>query len=57
MKLCVFLSPQFLMARNIPFVFMTGYNECSSIPPEFRAAPLVCKPFEEDEPAHRPRLV
>ncbi len=50
-----------LKARNIPFIFMTGYNECSSIPPEFRAAPLVCKPFEKDELraalalfAHRP---
>ena len=38
-----------LKARNIPFIFMTGYNECSSIPVEFRAAPLICKPFEEDE--------
>jgi CheY-like chemotaxis protein len=38
-----------LKARDIPFVFMTGYNERSSIPPEFRAAPLICKPFEEDE--------
>ncbi len=38
-----------LKARNIPFAFMTGYKECSSIPPEFRAAPLICKPFEEDE--------
>jgi CheY-like chemotaxis protein len=38
-----------LKARNIPFIFMTGYNECSSIPLEFRAAPLVSKPFEDDE--------
>ena len=38
-----------LKARNVPFVFMTGYNEWSSIPAEFRAAPLICKPFEEEE--------
>jgi DNA-binding response OmpR family regulator len=50
-----------LKARDIRFIFMTGYDEISSIPPAFRAAPLVCKPFEEDElraaldlSAHRP---
>lgn len=38
-----------LKARNIPFAFMTGYRESSLIPLEFRAAPLVCKPFKDDE--------
>ena len=38
-----------LKARGIPFVFVTGYHERSQIPPEFRSAPLVCKPFDDDE--------
>ena len=38
-----------LEARRIPFVFVTGYHERSQIPAEFRSAPLVCKPFEDDE--------
>ena len=38
-----------LAARKIPFIFLTGYRQPSLIPPEFSAAPLVCKPFSEDD--------
>jgi DNA-binding response OmpR family regulator len=38
-----------LTARRIPFMFLSGYCDLSRIPPEFREAPLVCKPFESDE--------
>ena len=38
-----------LAARKIPFIFLTGYRQSSLIPPELCAAPLVCKPFREDE--------
>jgi DNA-binding response OmpR family regulator len=38
-----------LKTRNIPFVFMTGYEDLSMIPLEFRAAPVVWKPFRDDE--------
>ena len=38
-----------LKSRKIPFVFMTGYRDRSLIPLEFRAAPVVWKPFDEDE--------
>lgn len=38
-----------LKMRKIPFVFMTGYPDLSFIPLEFRAAPVVWKPFYEDE--------
>jgi hypothetical protein len=40
-----------LKARDIPFIFMTGYDEISSIPPEFRAAP----PGERSHPELSPR--
>jgi len=38
-----------LARRGIPFMFLTGYTDLSRIPPEFRAAPLVCKPFATPE--------
>jgi DNA-binding response OmpR family regulator len=38
-----------LTARKIPFILLTGYRQSSLIPPELCAAPLVCKPFREDE--------
>ena len=38
-----------LAARKIPFILLTGYCQSSLIPPELCAAPLVCKPFREDE--------
>jgi DNA-binding response OmpR family regulator len=38
-----------LKARKIPFVFLTGYGDPSLIPRAFRAAPVVWKPFDEDE--------
>ncbi len=38
-----------LNARKIPFIFLTGYSEPSVFPAEFRAAPVVCKPFKDEE--------
>lgn len=38
-----------LAARRIPFLFLSAYSDLSMIPPEFREAPLVCKPFDSDE--------
>jgi DNA-binding response OmpR family regulator len=38
-----------LSARKIPFIFLTGYRQSSLIPPELCAAPLVCKPFREED--------
>jgi CheY-like chemotaxis protein len=37
-----------LSARRIPFMFLTGYP-AARIPIEYRAAPLVTKPFEPNE--------
>lgn len=38
-----------LDARGVPFIFLTGYADLSMIPAEFRAVPLICKPFETTE--------
>lgn len=38
-----------LMARGIPFIFLTGYHASSAIPLEFRRAPLISKPFATAE--------
>jgi CheY-like chemotaxis protein len=35
-----------LAARNVPFVFITGYDFDSSFPPEFREAPRMAKPLD-----------
>jgi CheY-like chemotaxis protein len=36
-----------LLARRIPFAFLTGYGaQVAKIPIEYRAAPLILKPFE-----------
>ena len=37
-----------LSVRRIPFMFLTGYPH-AAIPIEYRAAPLVSKPFEPNE--------
>ena len=37
-----------LSARRIPFMFLTGYPH-AVLPVEYRAAPLVAKPFEPNE--------
>jgi DNA-binding response OmpR family regulator len=37
-----------LRARNIPFVFSSGYGS-GSVPPEWRARPLAAKPFSPAE--------
>jgi len=38
-----------LADRSIPYLFLTGVDELSVIPPEFREVPLLCKPFREDD--------
>lgn len=38
-----------LKAHKILFIFMTGYRDPSVFPVEFRAAPVVCKPFGNEE--------
>jgi DNA-binding response OmpR family regulator len=38
-----------LTARRIPFIFLTGSSDLSLIPVEFRAAPLLGKPFDPDD--------
>jgi DNA-binding NtrC family response regulator len=35
-----------LSERNVPFIFMTGYGDATMIPPEFRSAPRLTKPFD-----------
>jgi DNA-binding response OmpR family regulator len=35
-----------LQARGVPFVFLTGYGDTETMPEEFRATPVVGKPFE-----------
>lgn len=34
-----------LAQRDIPFVFVTGYDAESALPPEYRATPRLSKPF------------
>lgn len=38
-----------LTARGIPFLFLTGMSDLSLIPVEFRAAPMISKPFDTGE--------
>ena len=38
-----------LSSRNIPFVFATGYDDKSWLPPALSAAPVVRKPYDSDE--------
>jgi DNA-binding response OmpR family regulator len=38
-----------LQQRGIPFCFLTAYSDLSLVPKQFRAVPLVSKPFEPDE--------
>jgi CheY-like chemotaxis protein len=42
----VFPVAEALLARNIPFVFSTGYGE-SGLPPHWRGRPTIQKPFTE----------
>jgi DNA-binding response OmpR family regulator len=44
-----FPAASILLARGIPFVFISGYSDTGLIPLECRGAPLVYKPFEADE--------
>jgi two-component SAPR family response regulator len=37
-----------LCRRNVPFVFVTGYNE-NALPDEFAERPRLCKPFKMGE--------
>jgi CheY-like chemotaxis protein len=43
----VFGVAEELMARNVPFVFSSGYGE-RFLPPQFDAAPHLSKPFEPE---------
>jgi DNA-binding LytR/AlgR family response regulator len=36
-----------LAGLNVPFLFLTGYDDRAIIPPEFRAVPFLSKPVEE----------
>ena len=38
-----------LMQRGIPFCFLTAHGDLSLVPQQFRAMPLVSKPFESKE--------
>jgi CheY-like chemotaxis protein len=38
-----------LSAREIPFVFLTGYSDAATLPPEFRERPRMAKPFDGAE--------
>lgn len=40
-----------LAERSIPYLFLTGFDELSVIPPEFRDVPLLSKPFLEADMA------
>lgn len=40
---------QVLHGRGIPFCFLTAYGDLSLVPQQFRAVPLVSKPFETKE--------
>jgi CheY-like chemotaxis protein len=41
-----------LAGRNIPFVFITGYDLESSFPPEFRSIPRIAKPLDLKKLVH-----
>jgi two-component SAPR family response regulator len=38
-----------LLARNIPFVFATGYSEAAMLPEHLRAIPKLSKPYRANE--------
>ena len=38
-----------LKDRGLSFAFLTGYSQLAVVPPQFRTAPVVCKPFEPEE--------
>jgi len=38
-----------LKERGVPFVFLTGYDEGTLFPPEFRAVRRISKPFDRKE--------
>jgi len=44
-----FPAASILLARGIPFVFISGYSDTGLIPLECRGAPLLYKPFAADE--------
>ncbi len=44
-----FPMAQELSAREIPFVFLTGYTDAAALPPEFRGRPRMAKPFDGAE--------
>jgi DNA-binding response OmpR family regulator len=38
-----------LAARGVPFIFVTGYDIGSNLPPDYREAPCLAKPFHARE--------
>ncbi len=44
----VFPAAEELLARGVPFIFLTGYD-ATSMPEEFREFPRLTKPFGEQE--------
>ncbi len=36
---------ELLRERGVPFIFLTGYDSSTIIPPEFRKVPCLAKPF------------
>ncbi len=40
-----------LRERGVPFMFLTGYDDCSIVPVAFRDAPRLSKPFDRLEVA------
>lgn len=45
----VFPVAEKLQSQGVPFVFATAYDDDCAIPPAFRFAPRVIKPFSEEE--------
>ncbi len=37
---------ELLRERGVPFVFLTGYDDSTIIPPAFREVPRISKPFD-----------
>ncbi len=43
----VFPAAAALRARGVPFFFLTGYEDSTLFPAEFRSVPRLAKPFED----------
>lgn len=38
-----------LEARGVPYIFITGYDDLTALPAEYRASPRLAKPFDPRE--------